>query len=397
MSATCELQNTIDPQAAPAFNAISAITGMLATDVWIGGTGKQPFGQAGTLIEHFNGTRWSIVPTPIERGAVLGMSAIAPDDVWAVGNDNRSGITSLAMHWDGVTWTQIPVVVKGCTQVFRLHEIDASGRRPVAVGQCFDDSGDVISVVISYGKRGWRPEKIAGIDPTTFQLTSINWTGRTAWAGGSTTPGQAVALRLHRHVWTSVPTPDNAFVLAGVAGTPRDSWGVGSGWQNVVLTMHWDGEPGRTSPTSSPAALRPWSSRRAAHRGGSGPTATCQSSSATTGRSDSNRGSAAASDHLQRRGILAVPDPAMLGRLPRPSPSVSATRRRRRKIIEVSMRTRLIRSGLVLALGAAGLAVTLAPSQASSAEHRPGAVRAEGRRDPAGLLLQERDPRVACG
>jgi hypothetical protein len=171
------------------------------------------------------------------------------------------------MHWDGVTWTQIPVVVKGCTQVFRLHEIDATGQRPVAVGQCFDESGDVISVVINYGKHGWRPEEIAGINPKNVQLTSVNWTGRTAWAGGSTTPGQAVALRLHRRVWTSVPTPDNAFILAGVAGTKRDAWGVGSGWQNVMLTMHWDGttwtdvpdlETGRFTDLVLEPSGKPW-------------------------------------------------------------------------------------------------------------------------------------------
>jgi hypothetical protein len=158
-TAVCKLQNTIDVEAAPAFNHLAAITGTSASDIWIGGTAKQPFGEAGTLIEHFNGTKWSIVPTPIERGVVLGMSAIAPDDVWAVGNDNRTGITSLAMHWDGAAWTEVPVVVAGCTDVFRLWEIDATGPRPVAVGQCFNEGGTVISIVISYGKHGWRREQ----------------------------------------------------------------------------------------------------------------------------------------------------------------------------------------------------------------------------------------------
>jgi hypothetical protein len=239
---TSDLQNTLDLEAAPAYNTIEAITGTSTNDIWIGGTGKVPFGDKGTLVEHFDGKKWSIVPTPITRGDVHGMSAVAPDDVWAVGNDDRAGINALAMHWNGATWTQVPVAVEGCVRVYRLWDIDATGSRPVAVGHCLTKSDDAKAIVISYDGHGWHAEDIVGKRPKQiFEMSSVNWIGRTAWAGGMTERGHAVALQLQHGAWVWTRTPKNAALLSGVAGRPHDLWGVGHGWQNVLLTMHWDG------------------------------------------------------------------------------------------------------------------------------------------------------------
>lgn len=68
-----------------------------------------------TLIQNWNGTKWSIVPTPdLPAGAYLGkLSAVSavrnnPNDVWAVGSYLIGGTQhSIVLHWDGITWSNV--------------------------------------------------------------------------------------------------------------------------------------------------------------------------------------------------------------------------------------------------------------------------------------------------
>jgi hypothetical protein len=66
-----------------------------------------------TLIEHWNGSSWQVIPSPNPGGdgnILYGVAAIADNDVWAVGGQqDSSGIWHpLAEHWDGSSWTVVP-------------------------------------------------------------------------------------------------------------------------------------------------------------------------------------------------------------------------------------------------------------------------------------------------
>jgi hypothetical protein len=56
------------------------------------------------LIEHFDGTSWVVVPSPRPQGdaELNAVTAVAPDDAWAVGGSGRG---AFAEHWDGTSWT----------------------------------------------------------------------------------------------------------------------------------------------------------------------------------------------------------------------------------------------------------------------------------------------------
>ena len=71
-------------------------------DIWAVGGISTPSGQQ-TLAEHFNGTSWSVVPTPspTSNSFFSGVAAAASKDVWAVGN-------SLIEHWNGSSWSVVP-------------------------------------------------------------------------------------------------------------------------------------------------------------------------------------------------------------------------------------------------------------------------------------------------
>jgi hypothetical protein len=73
-----------------------------------------------TLIEHFDGSTWTVVPSPSpgERQNILyGVAALASGDVWAVGGtqDDKSVWHTLAEHWDGHRWAIAPTSNPGAT------------------------------------------------------------------------------------------------------------------------------------------------------------------------------------------------------------------------------------------------------------------------------------------
>lgn len=68
-------------------------------------------GAAATLAEHWNGTTWTIMPTPNAAGFtksyLYGISCLSASDCWAVGMATNASEpqASLAEHWDGTKWT----------------------------------------------------------------------------------------------------------------------------------------------------------------------------------------------------------------------------------------------------------------------------------------------------
>jgi hypothetical protein len=89
------------------------------TDVWAVGHSDDR-----TLTEHWTGTAFAVVPSPSvpRRGNRLeDVDGVAPNDVWAVGHADITqflGSVSLALHWDGSTWTRVPTPNVGGSTVF---------------------------------------------------------------------------------------------------------------------------------------------------------------------------------------------------------------------------------------------------------------------------------------
>jgi hypothetical protein len=80
------------------------------TDVWaVGDRGDEGANQ--TLIEHWDGSAWTIVPSPnpgTDFNELSAVAAVAPDDVYAVGTYSTDGVEHpLVIHWDGVSWTEL--------------------------------------------------------------------------------------------------------------------------------------------------------------------------------------------------------------------------------------------------------------------------------------------------
>jgi hypothetical protein len=76
--------------------------------------------QQQTLIEHFDGSAWSVVPSPspgAQQNILYGVAAISDSDVWAVGGeeDSNSLWHTLTEHWNGTAWSVVNAVDAGST------------------------------------------------------------------------------------------------------------------------------------------------------------------------------------------------------------------------------------------------------------------------------------------
>ena len=88
-------------------NTLTGVAAINANDIWAVGYTLTTNNQ--TLTMHWNGSKWSIVRSP--NGAygnwLSGVTALATNNVWAVGKSNNGGNT-LILHWDGSSWSAVP-------------------------------------------------------------------------------------------------------------------------------------------------------------------------------------------------------------------------------------------------------------------------------------------------
>jgi hypothetical protein len=99
----------------PGNSVLSDVSAVSPNDVWAAGVYTAPDGSSQTLLEHWDGVAWSVIPSPVtaSRYNVLRkIAAAASSDVWAVGwsspNDSSLPRHTLTMHWDGTVWTVVP-------------------------------------------------------------------------------------------------------------------------------------------------------------------------------------------------------------------------------------------------------------------------------------------------
>jgi hypothetical protein len=221
----------IVPGSAGGLVALSAASG---GDVWAVGT-IQAAGHNQGNIQHWDGTRWKVVPSVNSAGAetrLLGVAAISRTDAWAVGVSYASGSSTAAPlleHWNGSNWNRIAVVGSG----FSLNAIAAISSSDVwAVGGYLGASGGAVAE--HWDGHAWHPNAsiVQGFRGGTFNgVTAIS--SKDVWAAGETITNTAKPLIEHwdGHAWQSslLPTiPDQTARFSAIAGlSDGDLWAAG--------------------------------------------------------------------------------------------------------------------------------------------------------------------------
>jgi len=97
------------PDGSGASSALDAVAGTGPNDVWaVGNTGDTPQA-ARTLILHWNGTAWTVVPSPNPAPATTCCTAWPPWRPITPGPSARCRTPArpLILHWDGTAWHDV--------------------------------------------------------------------------------------------------------------------------------------------------------------------------------------------------------------------------------------------------------------------------------------------------
>jgi hypothetical protein len=104
--------------------AIQSITGISATDAWaVGFSAAGRFDPVQSLIEHWDGKSWKIVPSPaglVGNNFPWSVAAVSSNDVWAVFSQSAT-----AAHWDGSAWSLVQLPVPSGSQFNILNAVAA--------------------------------------------------------------------------------------------------------------------------------------------------------------------------------------------------------------------------------------------------------------------------------
>jgi hypothetical protein len=97
---------------------LSAVSGSSSSNVWaVGSYQSGPHGDdRSPLIEHWDGTRWQLQPSPSLPGPqglnfLQAVAAVSPTSAFAVGSYDTHGASltlPLTERWNGVRWTTVP-------------------------------------------------------------------------------------------------------------------------------------------------------------------------------------------------------------------------------------------------------------------------------------------------
>jgi hypothetical protein len=199
--------------------SMGAVAALSAADVWAVGEVSFPGpGHPGqTLIVHWNGTAWQRVtsPDPGRVGNVLwGIAAIAPDDIWAAGcSSGTGGEDTLIVHWDGQRWQQAPSPDPPANWIMHcLYSVSATSAGDVwAAG----DAGNAAQGVIEHWNGdAWRmvPSPALGAQAFPSVNAVVAASPAQAWVAGSFTnrqdADQALAERWNGAAWQRITSPN---------------------------------------------------------------------------------------------------------------------------------------------------------------------------------------------
>jgi hypothetical protein len=262
------------PNAPSGNNNLLAVSTVSSKDVWAVGFFQAASGSPRlTLTEHWNGHKWSVVPSPSPAGAdniLLAVAAVSRTDVWAVGSFVVSGFgpsRTLIEHWDGRTWSVVPSP-NASTQNNELNGVTAVSASDIwAVGDFLPSASSATQTLIEH----WNGTSWSVV-PSPNASTGFNTLAATAavsagdvWAVGrflsATGTGQTLAEHWNGSSWSVVASPnvgtDNG--LKGVAIiSATDIWAAGftvTNFVNQTLIEQWNGTSWSVVPSPSPSTV----------------------------------------------------------------------------------------------------------------------------------------------
>ncbi len=248
-------------------NQLFGLSCVSASDCWTVGYASNNTAFQ-TLIEQWNGTGWSIAPSPSTNATLdnvlNGVSCVSASDCWTVGYANN-GTTdqTLVEQWNGTGWAIVPSPSTSAALQNVLNSVSCvSASDCWAVG--FANTGTTNQTLIEHwGGTGWSivPSPNTAAEPNElYSITCVSvsdcWAVGTAFNG---TTFQTLTEQWNGAGWAIVPSPNTSATLSNSLNSiscvsASDCWAVGTannGTTNQTLIEQWNGTGWSIAPSPS--------------------------------------------------------------------------------------------------------------------------------------------------
>jgi hypothetical protein len=211
-------------------------------DVWTVGDQEGRDNVFHTLAEHWDGTKWTVVPTPNPGASgshLYAVDAVSPDDVWAVGQQltGRVPDQGLVEHWDGHRWSVVPLPHSGDGNVL-FDGVTVSGGKVYVVGESDTPAGGGQPLVEIYDNGTWTAPALPKLpDGANWgNLYAVAAAGGRVWADGTyvdpaSDNNEPIVLRGAGGSWTSdviTPPGSGSNLPGGLTAIGSDLWLAGT-------------------------------------------------------------------------------------------------------------------------------------------------------------------------
>jgi hypothetical protein len=241
-------------------STLFGVTALASNNAWAVGTYFN-----GTLVEHWDGSAWTLIASPNQPGTtedqLKSVVAVATNDIWAVGvyYNSTGGNAQLIEHWDGTSWSIVTGPNNGMDQVTLTSAAASSATDVWILGNGYITStNEYRSFVEHWNGSAWTVTMFAP-DPTTGNLPELNAIAANSggvWVVGDLfdgTQGTAVPFVEHWNgaSWSLIPSAatgssNNGFSAIAL-GPNGDAWAVGWSYFNTgylaehSLIERWNG------------------------------------------------------------------------------------------------------------------------------------------------------------
>jgi hypothetical protein len=260
-------------------NTLYGVAAVASNDVWAVGQ-ICTYSNSLTLTEHWNGTQWTVIPSPNEPGqnadTLVAVAAVATNDVWAVGNYEILGgyhWNTLVEHWDGTKWSVVESPNPSGAYESFLNAIAVVSPADIwAVGYSVGNNLQTYQVPLieHYDGQSWTIVPSPFPAPSDYNalygLTAIS--ANDVWAVGYANEnthgqnGEALIEHWDGTQWNLVDSPiagNATLLLAATALSSTDVWSVGyiqtGSVQFLPVTEHWDGTSWRVARPPNPGKV----------------------------------------------------------------------------------------------------------------------------------------------
>src|SRR5262245_25420428 len=218
------------------------------------------------------GPAWTLTTTKdvSDTNNLLGIDGVSPNDVWAVGDSSENEITTtLVEHWTGSKWSIVPSpnVPPGSTSLTAVSMLSATSGW--AVGGYTTATEVHRTLTVRWNGTSWSTVSSPNPSSEDNDLRAVSVvTASDVWAVGTYLPSlggavKTLALHWNGSAWSVVPTPNvgtGSNYLTGVAGrSATDAWAVGHYYdpasdRDKTLILKWNGSTWAMVASPNPSA-----------------------------------------------------------------------------------------------------------------------------------------------